>query len=120
MTLFLLRMDYNLIILLFVSIFTRASHRKIQKGPEVPVKGATKTKAYQKCGVDRKTIVDTSAIAELEACDITAYRKLRAEFQKGQKLSDFAHRCQQLCTQEPVCSAIEGKKWRANRHYTKK
>ncbi|XP_052004301.1 coiled-coil domain-containing protein 106-like [Xyrauchen texanus] len=71
-------------------------------------KGATKTEAYQKCGVDRKTIVDTSAIAELEACDITAYNKLRAAFQKGQKL--FADRCRQLCTQEPVCSAIEEKK----------
>ncbi|KAK9978703.1 hypothetical protein ABG768_020442 [Culter alburnus] len=73
-------------------------------------KGATKTEAYQKCGVDRKTIVDTSAIAELEACDITAYNKLRAAFQKGQKLSDFADRCRQLCTQEPVCTAIEDKK----------
>ncbi|KAK9972406.1 hypothetical protein ABG768_025713 [Culter alburnus] len=73
-------------------------------------KGATKTEAYQKCGVDRKTIVDTSAIAELEACDITAYNKLRAAFQKGQKLSDFADRCRQLCTQEPVCTAIEEKK----------
>jgi len=52
-------------------------------------KGATKTEAYQKCGVDRKTIVDTSAIAELEACDITVYNKLRAAFQKGQKLSEL-------------------------------
>ncbi|KAL1268507.1 hypothetical protein QQF64_033870 [Cirrhinus molitorella] len=57
------------------------------------VKGATKTEAYHKCGVDGKTIVDACAIAELEACDITAYNKLRATFQKGQKLSDFAVRC---------------------------
>ncbi|KAK9976184.1 hypothetical protein ABG768_021389, partial [Culter alburnus] len=56
-------------------------------------KGATKTEAYQVCSVDRKTIVDTSAIAELEACDITVYNKLCAAFQKGQKLSDFADHC---------------------------
>ncbi|ROJ27983.1 hypothetical protein DPX16_0028 [Anabarilius grahami] len=73
-------------------------------------KGATKTEAYLKCGVDRKTIVDTSAIAELEACDITAYNKLCAAFQKGQKLPDFADCCRQLSTQEPVCTAIEEKK----------
>ncbi|KAK7151688.1 hypothetical protein R3I94_008135 [Phoxinus phoxinus] len=73
-------------------------------------KGATKTEAYKKCGVDRKTIVDSSAIAELEACDTTAYNQLRAAFKKGQKLSDFADRCKQLCTQEPVRSAIEEKK----------
>lgn len=60
--------------------------------------------------MDRKTIVDTCAIAELEACDITAYNKLHATFQKGQKLSDFAERCWQLCRQEPVCTAIEEKK----------
>ncbi|KAF4114037.1 hypothetical protein G5714_004260 [Onychostoma macrolepis] len=73
-------------------------------------KGATKTEANLKCGVDRKTIVDSCAIAELEACDITAYNKLRATFKKGQKLSDFAESCRQLCTQEPVCTAIEEKK----------
>ncbi|KAF4116624.1 hypothetical protein G5714_004113 [Onychostoma macrolepis] len=64
-------------------------------------KGATKTEAYLKCGVDRKTIVDSCAIAELEACDITAYNKLRATFQKGrscptlQNVADSCAHCNQ-------------------------
>lgn len=72
--------------------------------------GTTKTQAYFKCGVDRKTIVDTAAIAELEACDIEAYKNLRGTFQRGQKLSDFAERCRELCRQEPLQSTIEEKK----------
>ncbi|KAI7789712.1 hypothetical protein IRJ41_007666 [Triplophysa rosa] len=59
--------------------------------------GTTKTQAYFKCGVDRKSIVDTAAIAELEACDNEAYKNLRGTFQRGQKLYDFAERfCQGL------------------------
>jgi len=62
--------------------------------------GTTKTQAFFKCGVDRKTISDTAAIAELEACDIEAYKNLRGTFQRGQKLSNFAERCRVLCRQD--------------------
>ncbi|XP_056101380.1 coiled-coil domain-containing protein 106-like [Rhinichthys klamathensis goyatoka] len=72
--------------------------------------GTTKTQAFFKCGVDRKTIADTAAIAELEACDIEAYKNLRGTFQRGQKLSNFAERCRELCRQEPLQSTIENKK----------
>lgn len=54
--------------------------------------------------------MDTCAIAELEASDVTAYNKLRATFQKGHKLSNFAEYCRQLCREEPVCTAVEEKK----------
>lgn len=72
--------------------------------------GTTKTQAYFKCGVDRKTIADTAAIAELEACDLEAYNNLRGNFQRGHKLSDFADQCRELCRQEPLQSTIENKK----------
>ncbi|XP_042571023.1 uncharacterized protein LOC122135550 [Cyprinus carpio] len=69
--------------------------------------GTTKTQAYFKCGMDRKTVMYTAAVAELEACDIEAYKNLRGTFQRGQKLSDFAERCRELCRQEPLQSTIE-------------
>lgn len=72
--------------------------------------GITKTLAYQKCGVDRKTIVDTAAIAELEACDAEAYKTLREKFHRGQKLSEFAKQCKEMCIMEPLRSIIEEKK----------
>ncbi|MGL5903523.1 MAG: hypothetical protein ACRCZO_12640 [Cetobacterium sp.] len=72
--------------------------------------GTTKTQAFFKCGVDRKTIADTAAIAELEACDKEAYDKLRSTFQKGQKLSDFAEWCKEFCRQESMQSMIDDKK----------
>ncbi|RXN13100.1 coiled-coil domain-containing protein 106-like [Labeo rohita] len=64
--------------------------------------GITKTLAYHKCGVGRKTIVDTAAIAELEACDAEAYKTLREKFHRGQKLSEFANQCKEMCTKEPL------------------
>jgi len=42
--------------------------------------GTTKTQAFFKCGMDCKTISDTAAIAELEACNIEAYKNLRGTF----------------------------------------
>ncbi|XP_056110213.1 coiled-coil domain-containing protein 106-like [Rhinichthys klamathensis goyatoka] len=72
--------------------------------------GITKTLAYHKCGVDRKTIVDTAAIAELEACDGEAYKTLRETFHRGQKLSQFAEQCKEMCMKEPLQSVIEQKK----------
>ncbi|ROI15919.1 hypothetical protein DPX16_23249 [Anabarilius grahami] len=72
--------------------------------------GMTKTLSYHKCGVDRKTIVDTAAIAELEYCDAEAYKTLREKFHRGQKLSEFAKQCKEMCTREPLRSIIEEKK----------
>ncbi|ROL29831.1 hypothetical protein DPX16_0888 [Anabarilius grahami] len=54
--------------------------------------------SYHKCGVDRKTVVDTAAIAELEYCDAEAYKTLREKFHRGQKLSEFAKQCKEMCT----------------------
>ncbi|XP_051962705.1 coiled-coil domain-containing protein 106-like [Xyrauchen texanus] len=72
--------------------------------------GITKTLAYHKCGVDRKTIVDTAAISELEACDVEAYKTLRETFHRGQKLSQFAEQCKEMCMKEPLRSVIVQKK----------
>ncbi|KAI7804159.1 coiled-coil domain-containing protein 106-like isoform X2 [Triplophysa rosa] len=72
--------------------------------------GMTKTMAYQKCGVDRKTIVDHAAIAELEACDLEGYKTLRESFHRGQKLSLFAEQCKEMCRMEPLRIVIEQKR----------
>lgn len=59
--------------------------------------------------MDRKSFVDTAAIAELEACDNDANKNVRGTFQRRQKLYDSAERCRELCRQEPLQSTIEEK-----------
>ncbi|KAG9280527.1 coiled-coil domain-containing protein 106-like [Astyanax mexicanus] len=48
-------------------------------------RGMSKTDAYSYAGVNRKTIVDTAAIAELKALDPGKYFQIRAMFHKGKK-----------------------------------
>ncbi|XP_034160172.2 PR domain zinc finger protein 15 isoform X2 [Pangasianodon hypophthalmus] len=72
--------------------------------------GLTKTEAYAKVGVDRKTVADSACIAELAECDEDAYNRLRASFKRGDKMSDFVARCKELCSEEPLKTEIIKKK----------
>ncbi|ROI27830.1 hypothetical protein DPX16_23152 [Anabarilius grahami] len=86
-----------------VAMVTNHLHLVLITTPDINV-------SYHKCGVDRKTVVDTAAIAELEYCDAEAYKTLREKFHRGQKLSEFAKQCKEMCTREPLRSIIEEKK----------
>jgi len=54
--------------------------------------------------------MDTAVIAELEACDGETYKTLRETFHRGQKLSQFAEQCKEMCMNEPLQSVIEQKR----------
>lgn len=53
----------------------------------------TKVAAYQRVGVNRKTIADTAPIAELQAVDEEAYKELRATMNMRETLASFTNRC---------------------------
>ncbi|CAL8269704.1 unnamed protein product [Arctogadus glacialis] len=55
--------------------------------------GMTKTEAYVKVGVDRKTVAATAAISELHAVDKDLYDQLRASMPKGETLYLFSAKC---------------------------
>lgn len=82
-------------------------------------KGATKTEACQKCRVDKKTIVDTSVVAELKACDIKSTPKLHAV----SKREEDVWLCRALLTVVYAGTSDHShrgkkEKWRASRHFT--
>ncbi|KAG9273516.1 coiled-coil domain-containing protein 106-like [Astyanax mexicanus] len=74
-------------------------------------RGMSKTDAYTYVGVNRKTIVDTAAIAELKAVDPETHSQIRARFHKGKKghtLYDFAEQCRAVVLNKPdLRSAVE-------------
>lgn len=68
-------------------------------------KGNTKSAAYDLVGVDRKTVVDTAPISELNAADAAAYKEMRTTMRRGETLSSFSNRCKARI----VLDGLEGK-----------
>ena len=59
-------------------------------------RGMSKDDVYSYVDVNRKIIVDTAAIAELQEVDPESYSQIRAVFHKGRKghtVYDFAEQC---------------------------
>ncbi|XP_076876100.1 uncharacterized protein LOC143525725 isoform X1 [Brachyhypopomus gauderio] len=80
-------------------------YRRVLKAVSI---GMSKTDAYSYVGVNRKTIVDTAAIAELKQVDPESYHQIRAMFHKGRKghtLYDFAEQCKSVFSKKPELKA---------------
>ena len=78
-------------IIFFVSVLTPEESMDCYRRVFVAVKkGMTKTEAYVKVGVDRKTVAATAAISELHAVDKDLYDQLRASMPKGETLDLFS------------------------------
>ena len=81
-------------IIFFVSVLTPEESMDRYRRVFVAVKkGMTKTEAYLKVGVDRKTVAATAAISELQAVDKDLYDQLRASMPKGETLYLFSAKC---------------------------
>ena len=72
--------------------------------------GRSKTAAYQKVGVDRKTIADMAAMSELHAVDENAFKEMRSTISTNDTLSAFSARCRDKIKSEALQDKIEQKK----------
>lgn len=70
-------------------------------------RGNTKSAAYDLVGVDRKTVVDTAPISELNAVDTAAYKEMRTTMRRGETLSSFSHRCKARIVQDGLEGKVE-------------
>nr|XP_046227982.1 coiled-coil domain-containing protein 106-like isoform X2 [Scatophagus argus] len=74
---------------------------------QVVKEGNTKSAAYDLVGVDRKTVVDTAPISELNAVNTAAYKAMRATMTRGETLSSFSNRCKVRIVQDGLEKKVE-------------
>ncbi|XP_036935286.1 coiled-coil domain-containing protein 106-like isoform X3 [Acanthopagrus latus] len=80
---------------------------RYQRVLRVVKEGHTKSAAYDLVGVDRKTIVDTAPISELNAADTAAYKEMRATMGRGETLCSFSNRCKARIFQDSLEGKVE-------------
>lgn len=80
---------------------------RYQRVLHVVKKGYTKSAAYDLVGVDRKTVVDTAPISELNAVDMAAYQETRVTMGRGETLASFSHRCKTRIVQDGLEGKVE-------------
>ncbi|KAL0985655.1 hypothetical protein UPYG_G00160050 [Umbra pygmaea] len=73
-------------------------------------RGRSMSRAFEKVGVDRNTIVCSAPIAELALVDPNTYKNLIKGFKPGDKLSDFVDKCKNVCQAEEIANIINEKK----------
>ena len=98
-------------IIFFVSVLTLEEAMDRYRCVVVAVKkGMTRTEAYVKVGVDRKTVAETAAISELHAVNEDLYDQLRASMPKGETLYLFSAKCRLEILGKNLQSKVNEKK----------
>ncbi|KAL7874291.1 hypothetical protein SRHO_G00052610 [Serrasalmus rhombeus] len=80
---------------------TISRYRRVLKAVS---RGMSKTDAYSYVGVNRKTIINTAAIAELKEVDPESSSQIQDVFHKGRKghtLYDFTEQCRAVFSKKP-------------------
>ena len=95
-------------VFLFTVRDPEGSIRRYKKVLQLVRGGMNKSAAYKKADVDRNTINNQRAIAELRKVNRELYNDLRKnQYEPNGSLIDFAKLCQGFCVVEPQLGLIE-------------